>query len=186
MTSQVADDILGVFKESEQVFSEEEVDAAFEKMASAISQSLSDKDPLVVSVMMGGLIPAARLSSCFDFPHQLDYLHATRYQGYTQGGELSWIARPRLPIENRVLLVVDDILDQGVTLAAIVEDCLQQGAKDVRTAVLVKKRHERNLAKVKADFVGLEVEDRYVVGCGMDYKEYWRHLKGIHALKEPR
>jgi len=184
MASQVSNDIRKVLDESEQLFTEAEVDAAFEDMASAITKSLGDKDPLVVSVMMGGLIPAARLSSCFDFPHQLDYLHATRYQGYTEGGELSWIARPRLPIEDRVLLIVDDILDEGVTLAAIVEDCLQNGAKDVRTAVLVKKRHKRNLGNVKADFVGLEVEDRYVVGCGMDYKEYWRHLKGIYALQE--
>lgn len=176
-------EILGVLDDAELIFSAEEVDEAYGQMAAAIAKSLGKKNPLVVSVMMGGLIPTARLAERFDFPHQLDYLHATRYQGYTEGGELSWIARPRLPLEDRVVLIVDDVLDHGVTLASISEDCRQQGAKDVRIAVLVKKRHKSSLGEVKADFVGLEADDQYLIGCGMDYKEYWRQLPGIYGLK---
>ena len=140
----------------------------------------ASRDP---TVMTGGLILAGRLLPKLIFPLQVDYLHATRYRGDTSGGELHWIAHPSFPLKDRTVLVMDDILDEGLTLQSILQACRNEGAKDVFSAVLVKKLHDRCIDNVIADFVGLEVEDRYVFGCGMDYHNYHRNLPGIYAVK---
>ncbi len=160
-----------------------EVEAALDRMAGEIGARLGARDPLILCVMMGGLIPTARLLARFDFPLQLDYVHATRYRGATRGGELHWKRRPETPLADRVVLVVDDILDEGWTLAAILEDCRVRGAQEVHSAILVNKRHDRK-APVTADYVGVEVEDRYVFGYGMDYRGYLRNAPGIYAVRE--
>ena len=119
-----------------------------------------------------------------DFPFQISYIHVTRYRGETSGGEINWVARPNVPVAGRTVLVVDDIFDEGTTLKAIMGELKQAGAAEIYSAVLVDKRHDRKEPGLKIDFIGLEVEDRYVFGCGMDYKEYWRNLPAIYALKE--
>jgi hypoxanthine phosphoribosyltransferase len=97
---------------------------------------------------------------------------------------LHWKALPQLPFLDRVVLVVDDILDEGHTLQAILNAIRAQGAREVFTAVLVDKQHDRKASPdLKADFVGLEAPDRYLFGYGMDYKEYWRNAAGIYAVK---
>ena len=112
----------------------------------------------------------------------MDYLHATRYRGEAGGDKLTWHARPRAPMTARHVLVVDDIHDEGPTLQAIVEYCREQGAASVVSAVLVEKRHDRRVAGAHADIIGLEVEDRYIFGFGMDYRGGLRHLPEIYAL----
>ncbi len=161
-----------------------EVDAAFDRMARQISGELAERNPLMLAVMIGGMIPAARLACRLDFPMDLDYVHATRYRGDVRGRELDWIAHPREPLAGRTVLVVDDILDEGVTLAAIVAHCREQGASSVYSAVLVDKVHDRKAPGLaRADFTGLTVPDRYVFGCGMDYRGQCRHLLGIYAVQ---
>ena len=157
------------------------VESALDHMAASISERLSNADPIVLTVMTGGVVPAGLLLPRLGFPLVLDYVHATRYRGQTAGGRLHWIQRPSQPLGGRVLLLVDDILDQGITLAEIARDCREQGAIEVLSAVLVEKRHERK-NDFRADFVGLEVEDRYVFGYGMDYKGYLRNANGIYAV----
>lgn len=171
-----------VYAEADCLFDQSQVEAALAQMAEAITADLADKNPLVLAVMSGAMIPAGILLSRLDFPLQIDYIHATRYRGDTAGGELEWRVPPRFPLQGRNVLIIDDILDEGLTLQAIVESCREQGAGEVRSAVLVKKLHERN-AGTEADYVGLEVEDRYVFGYGMDYKEYLRNAPGIFAVK---
>ena len=160
------------------------VEAALDRMAREITAVVGARDPVFLAVMTGGLIPGAWLSARLDFPHRLDYCHATRYRGQTRGGELHWLARPRLDLAGQCVLIFDDILDEGHTLKAIREYCRDRGADQVLLAVLVRKRHDRCLADVQADFVGLEVDDRYVFGCGMDYEEHYRNLTAIYALTE--
>ena len=168
--------------ESELIHSPKSVQRCLDRMAAAVTERLGGSDPVLVAVMTGGMIPAVWLSTRLAFPHQLDYVHATRYVGSTRGGELHWRARPRLPLGDRAVLVIDDILDEGITLREIAAYCREQGASQVLTAVLVRKQHDRAVGGVEADFVGLEVPDRYVFGCGMDYHEYFRELTGIYAL----
>ena len=114
----------------------------------------------------------------------MDYLHATRYSGETTGGDIEWIVTPTMPLLNRDVIIVDDILDVGTTLVAIIEACKSQGAASVATCVLVDKKHDRKAAPgLKADFTGVEAEDAYLFGCGMDYKSYWRNAPGIYAVE---
>ena len=157
------------------------IEAAVGRMASTINHEYRELVPLVLVVMNGGLLPAGWLLSKFDFLFELDYLHATRYRGQTIGDELHWLAKPRKSLEGRDVLLVDDILDEGITLREINAYCRQEGARSVRTAVLVQKDLGRP-ASATADFVGLTVENRYVFGCGMDYKEHFRHLPALYAL----
>ncbi len=170
-------------EEMEQIHTAAEVDAAFDRMAAGIHTRLHDRQPLVLPVMMGGLIPAGELLRRIDFPLDLDYIHATRYRGGTEGRELKWRSYPQISLAGRVVLIIDDILDEGATLAAIVDYCRGEGVKEVLTAVLVDKKHPRQRQFERADFSGLEVDDRYVFGSGMDYHGRYRNLRGIYALR---
>jgi len=160
-----------------------DVDRAYDRLAEAISAKLEGSDPLVLCVMTGALIPAGQLLTRINFPLQIDYIHATRYRGDTRGGQLDWKVAPTTSLQDRVVLIIDDILDEGITLARILDYCREQGAREVYGAVLVNKLHERKALET-VDFVGLTVEDRYVFGCGMDYKGYLRNIPGIYAVNE--
>ncbi|WP_106477124.1 hypoxanthine-guanine phosphoribosyltransferase [Phytohalomonas tamaricis] len=160
------------------------VETALDRMAEEITAKLGDKLPVFYCVMNGGLITTGHLLTRLGFPLEVDYLHATRYRGGLRGGELFWRVSPEVPMAGRHVVIVDDILDEGATLAAILEYCKEAGAKSVSTAVLVDKRHNRKAVPgLKADFCSLDVEDRYVFGFGMDYKGYWRNAPGIFAPK---
>lgn len=172
-----------VLAEADLLYGEVAVEAALDRMAESLTARLRDSNPLVLAVMLGGLVPTGKLLSRMDFPLQLDYLHATRYRGDTRGRDLRWVARPVHALEDRVVLVVDDILDEGVTLTEILRYCEASGAREVYSAVLVHKRHTRKSGIERADFTGLSVEDRYVFGYGMDYKGYLRNARGIYAVK---
>jgi len=173
---------LAVYHSADCLASEAQVNESLARMAHEIGERIADSNPLVLVVLTGALVPAGCLLPMLNFPLELDYIHATRYSGSTAGGELFWIAHPRTPIAGRTVLVIDDILDEGPTLKAIIEHCRAEGAAEVLSAVLVEKHHERKNG-LKADFVGIEVEDRYVFGYGMDYKGYWRNAPGIYAVK---
>ena len=161
------------------------VTAAVDKVAADITRDLSDANPLMLCVMSGGVPFAGGLLTRLSFPLDFDYLHATRYGENTVGTTLSWRAFPRLPVKGRVVLVVDDILDEGVTLAAIRERLLQMGAAEVRIAVFADKE-KASTKPVKADYIGLSVPDRFVYGFGMDVQGAWRNLQAIYAVRDPR
>lgn len=172
-----------VYAKADLLHSRQAIETALDRMATDISAQLSETNPLVLCVMIGGLIPAGGLLTRLDFPMQIDYIHATRYRGATQGGTLRWIAKPACSMQDRVVLLIDDILDEGITLAAIIDECKVEGAREVHTAVLVEKLHDRKNG-LKATFKGLDVEDRYVFGYGMDYKGYLRNAPGIYAVAD--
>lgn len=174
-----------VMSEADCLYNQQQIEAAMDVMAEEISAVLRDSNPIVYSVMNGGLIIAGQLLTRLDFPMEVSYLHATRYRNKLSGGELFWKARAEHSLVGRTVLIVDDILDEGHTLAAIVEYCRDAGAAQVMTAVLLDKRHDRKAyAGMRADFTGLDVEDRYLFGYGLDYKGYWRNAAGIYAVKD--
>lgn len=143
--------------------------------------------PVFLTVMHGGLLFAGQLAlelGARGLDLQFDYLHATRYRGQNQGGELVWKHRPATSLYGRRVLIADDILDEGHTLEEVRRWCVEQGATDVRIATLAVKEHDRCVEGVRADYVGVSVPDRYVFGFGMDYHEQGRNLPAIHALKE--
>lgn len=172
-----------ILEHAECIHSEQAISDAVNKMAREISEDLKDKDPIVLCVMNGGLVPSGMLLSRCTFPLRLDYLHATRYGNETEGTELIWQRVQTLSLENETVLIIDDILDEGHTLDAIVQYCHANGAAQVLSAVLVIKDRQRDI-EISADYVALSVPDRYVFGCGMDYKGYWRNLPAIYATAE--
>lgn len=184
MSAITAEQARAVLREAELLCTPEQIDAALDRLAAAVTARLEGRDPLVLMVMNGAFVTAARLLARLRFPLRVGYLHVTRYRGGTRGGGIDWIAWPRPAVAGQVVLVVDDIFDEGDTLKAILDEARQQGAAEVYSAVLVDKRHDRKAPGLTVDFVGLEVPDRYVFGCGMDYKEYWRQLPAIYAIRD--
>ena len=179
------DEIRRAMDEADCLASPDQVTAALERMAAAITGELATANPLVYCVMNGGLVVAGRLLPRLDFPLELSYLHATRYGHELQGNaRLDWHMRPSQDLRGRNVLVIDDILDEGYTLQAICQHLGEAGAARVLSAVLVHKLHPRKASPgLRADFTGLDVADRFLFGCGMDYKGYWRNAPGIYALK---
>lgn len=173
-----------VYQQADCLYSHEQVGKALDNMAQAITRDLAGQNPLFICVMSGAVVTMGHLLTRLAFPLEVDYVHATRYRGDTRGGELHWLARPQSNLKDRTVVIVDDILDEGYTLAAILKDFREHGARDVRSAVLVNKRHKRRVEDLQADYVGLDVDDRYVFGYGMDYHDYLRNVDGIYAVAE--
>ena len=171
-------------READCLVTQAEVEAAIGRLAADLTNRYRDRNPLVYVVMNGGVIFAGQLLPKLDFPLEVAYLHATRYGMATQGTLLDWRVRPTQKLAGREVLVLDDILDEGHTLAAIMEYLREEGAADVRSAVLVHKRHDRKASPgMRADFSGVDVADRFLFGYGMDYKGYWRNAPGIFAVR---
>ncbi len=170
-------------EESDLVASAEEVGAAIQRIAAEIQASLSASYPLVLVVMGGAVVFAGQLLPRLRFPLDFDYIHASRYGSATQGGGIEWRVQPPGEVLGRTVLVLDDILDGGQTLKAIRDRLLEQRAGRVLSAVLVEKSLSRQ-KPIAADFVGLRIPDRFVFGCGMDAKGYWRNLPEIRAMRK--
>jgi hypoxanthine phosphoribosyltransferase len=163
--------------------SEQEIEIAIDKMAQEINIALADHNPLLLCVMNGGVVTFGKLLTRLSIPLTIDAINASRYQNLTSGGRIEWLVKPVTSLKGRTVLLVDDILDEGITLQAICQYCREQGATAVYSAVLVDKilDHQK---PITADFIGLKVENRYVFGYGMDYKGYLRNAPGIYACKE--
>jgi hypoxanthine phosphoribosyltransferase len=164
------------------IASAEVVQKTLERLADEIARDLSDTLPLVLAVMGGAVVFAGQLLPRLTFPLEFDYLHVTRYRGKTSGGVIEWRVLPGQNVVGRTVLVLDDILDEGATLAAVRDKLVELGASKVLTAVLTDKQNGLN-KPIRADYVGLTVPDRYVFGCGMDVYGMWRNLPAIYALK---
>lgn len=163
------------------VHTSEAINSVITRLSLEISSQLARTDPVVICVMNGGMVFAGALLTQLKFPLQVDYVHASRYQNTQVGHDLHWLATPHTDLSNRTVLLLDDILDEGVTLRNICQELQTFDPKALYTAVLVEKKITRKVP-FKADFVGLEVPNRYVFGFGMDIHGYWRNLPAIYAL----
>jgi hypoxanthine phosphoribosyltransferase len=168
---------------AEPVCSGAAVAQAIARIAREITARLGASFPLVLAVMRGSVVFAGQLLPQLDFPLEFDYLDVTRYRDATTGGAVFWRITPGESVAGRIVLVLDDILDEGHTLAAVRAKLLEAGAARVYCAVLAHKDIGR-ARPVTPDFVGVTVPDRYVFGFGMDVQGAWRNLPGIYALKE--
>jgi len=167
---------------SDLVSSADEVQAAIRRLAGEIEREMKACYPLVLVVMGGAVVFAGQLLPLLRMPLDVDYIHVTRYGAAITGGGIEWRVEPPRGVRGRAVLVVDDILDGGQTMRAIRERLMEFGAASFHCAVLVEKilKTEKPLS---ADFVGLRIPDRFVFGCGMDAKGYWRNLAEIRAMR---
>jgi hypoxanthine phosphoribosyltransferase len=172
-----------VLKRADLICSEGELRLAVQRVAQEVTGVLAERVPLVLTVMGGAVVFTGQLLPLLHFPLEFDYIHVTRYRGSMQGGTIQWKVEPRPLLAGRVVLVVDDILDEGHTMAAIRDRILQEGASAFYSAVLADKDIGRE-KPVRADFVGVTVPDRYVFGFGMDVESAWRNLPAIYAVKD--
>lgn len=176
-------EIREVEAQAETVFTPAQIESAVARWAAEITGRIGNANPVLIGVMTGAIVPLGVLMTRLNFPLQLDYVHATRYEGETSGGQIRWIKPPPETIRERTVLLVDDVLDHGLTLQAIVERCRAMGAREVLTAVLVDKHVPHAAGLPHADFTALKTDDRYLFGWGMDYKTYLRNGGRIAAVK---
>lgn len=159
-----------------------EVDAACRRLAAELQGRVDQGACVLLGILLGGMFPLVRIGALLEGDFRVDVCRVTRYGDSTRGGELQWLCHPRMELKGRHIVLIDDIFDQGFTLEALLRHCLKAGAASVASAVLVRKRHGRPLAPIEPDHVGLEVDDIYVFGCGMDYRGGWRHLPALYGL----
>lgn len=178
-----ADEARRILRQATLIHDEATVQAAIRRLAGEINAAIGGEHPLVLCVMTGGVVLTGQLLPQLAFPLDFDYLHATRYNQGTRGTALAWRASPWTSVKDRTVLVIDDILDHGITLAAVKNRILQMGARRCFCAVLVDK--ERGEPRpIAADFAALKVPDRYLFGMGMDVYGAWRNLPAIYAHDE--
>ncbi len=182
---QITDKVKDVLEKAECLHDFSQLEKAMDNMAAEITAKLEHENPIILCVMVGALIPTGHLLTRLHFPLEVDYIHATRYRGAMRGGDLHWLVEPRKSLKDRTILIVDDIMDGGLTLAAIIDYCKQFGAKAVYTAVMVNKLREREASvNFEPDFIGVTTENRFLVGFGLDYEEYLRNAPGIYAVAD--
>ena len=183
MNSLALDEIRRARENADLLFTSAQIDTAVRRMAERITERLGSSQPLLLATMTGGLVPTALLLPHLDFPLQLDYLHVTRYGAEINGGRIEWIRRPPDAVNGRSVLIIDDLLDHGLTLQAAARECARMGAHETLTAVLVHKEMATRPGLTKTDFHALVTPDRYLFGYGMDYKTFWRNGPGIYAVQ---
>ncbi len=182
--SGIAADVQRMWDCAEVIVDAEAVVRAVNQTAVRISLALNKANPVALCVMHGGLPYCGRLLMRLPFPLQLGYVHVASYGNSTLGGALKWKAAPPEGVAGREVLIVDDVLDRGGSLAAVVGWAEAAGAAKVWSTVLVRKDVPGD--RLAVDFVALECPNRYLIGWGMDYKGYGRNQPDIRALPEQR
>lgn len=176
------EEIKQVERDAELLHSAAELEIAIDRLAFEIEARLAETNPIILTVLNGSIIFTGKLLPRLHFPLQIDAVQASRYRGQTSGGSIEWLHKPSLSLQGRTILLTDDILDEGITLSVIRDWCREQGAAEIFIAVLIDKQIGRE-RPCRADFVGLEAENRYLFGYGLDYKNYLRNAPGIFACK---
>ena len=169
------------------VASRQTVDETYARLAVGIQSIVSEaeineSECVLLGVMTGGMVPLVRLAELVEGDYLMDNCHVSRYRVELTGGNLEWHQSPHIELTGKTVVIIDDIFDEGLTLDYVATACHSLGAGRVVTVVLVRKLHDRVKTKMCPDLVGLEVGDHYVFGCGMDYRNRWRHLSAIYAL----
>jgi hypoxanthine phosphoribosyltransferase len=172
---------LQYLQQADLIHSEQAVSQAISAIAEQLNRDYATQSPIVLCVMGGAVFFTGQLLPKLQFPLEFDYVQATRYHDGTEAKTLKWVVMPKENINGRSVLILDDILDEGITLQAIVEQCRLLGANEIKTAVLVEKNLDES-KPIQANYVGLTVPNRYVFGCGMDVYGWWRNMPAIYAL----
>ena len=163
--------------------SEEQLQEKVKELGAAISEDYKDKNLLMVSVLKGSVVFMADLMRAITIPAAIDFMAVSSYgTGTKSSGVVRILKDLETHIEDYDLLLVEDILDSGNTLAYLRELLKDRGPRSIRIATLLDKP-SRRVADIKADYRGFEIEDQFVVGYGLDYNEKYRNLPFVGILK---
>jgi hypoxanthine phosphoribosyltransferase len=176
------DEAMVVRARAREIASRSEVATILDRLAAEISDALESTCPVLLAVMRGGVFTATEIARRLDWPYEFDYVHLSRYGSALEGGDVEWVMRPSASLRGRHVLIVDDVLDRGQTLAELELAVDQLEPASVSSAVLVEKQIRPLVSRPAADFVGLRVDDHYLFGCGMDYRGFWRGLPALYAV----
>jgi hypoxanthine phosphoribosyltransferase len=172
-----------ILDSADEICDAQTVEAAVARMADEINAKLAGSFPLVLAIMGGAVVFSGRLLPQLRFPLEFDYIHVSRYGDKTQGSQITWKVEPRENVEGRTVLVLDDILDEGATLAEVKQRVLALGAKAFFSAVFSNKDLGRS-KPIAPDFVGVTLPNRFVFGYGMDVAGAWRNLPAVYAVRD--
>jgi len=162
------------------IFGSVQVNEAIARMAREIERDLGGSEPIVMPILIGGAFTAFKLAEHFRFPYEVDSVRVARYGG-RHAGEPHWYARPCLELAGRHILLVDDVLDRGITLHAVEHELRRMDVAAVSVAVLIRKAVDARTERPAVDYVGIDGPDEYLFGCGMDLDGLWRGLPAIYA-----
>lgn len=173
-----------ILNKADLLLNEPQISQIMDKLAQQISSEFQQKLPLVLVVMKGGYFVASELLRRLNFPLEVDYLEATRYGKNTSGACLNWLHKSATQIQARDIILVDDVFDEGITLAEINTYLQDAGANSVKSLVLVEKQVANRKIDFRPDYIGALLPNRFLFGCGMDLAGIWRNLPQIYAIND--
>ena len=184
MKAPLLKDVIKTRDQSSQLISRRKIDEAVDRVAAELRAAIDEEVPLFLCVMKGGLMFTAELMKRVQLPLQLDYVHVSRYHDTVQGGSICWHKEPATDLKGRLVVLIDDIFDEGYTMQELVRYCEASGASKVLSVVLLKKNLQETHVDIEPDLAALEVSDHYLFGWGMDYKGFWRNLYDVYAVSK--
>ncbi len=164
------------------LITEEQVKRRVKELGEEISHDYKEKDLVIVAVLRGAIVFLCDLIREISIPITLDFLSISSYSGQTQTGVVRILKDLDESIENRHVILVEDIIDTGLTLNYILKTLRARRPADIRVCALLDKK-ARRIVDVQIDYVGFEIPDEFVVGYGMDYDQRYRSLPFIGILK---
>ncbi|MBT4964409.1 MAG: hypoxanthine-guanine phosphoribosyltransferase [Francisellaceae bacterium] len=178
-------DVKSILEHSVMIYSRDDIARETKRVAQEITEVVSDKNPIIISTLIGGMMFSSAISEHLRFPLEMDYINVSRYDGETNpSNNVDFIVKPKKSLKNRVVVVVDDILDGGITMAEVSKFCKNSGATEVYTAVMTQKNRKRDSGGLKsADFIAFNAGNEFLVGFGLDYKGYLRNLPEIYSVQ---
>lgn len=169
---------------SEVVLSEQDIKDIVTRMGDAITDDYKDKNPLVVAVLKGAVVFTADIMRAIKCPIAVDFMAVSSYgDGVKSSGVVRIVKDLDTKIEGRDVLIVEDILDSGLTLSYLIRMLEARGAESVKVAAFLVKDVEGKKPAVHPEYVGAHVPDEFIVGYGLDYAERYRNLPYIGILK---
>jgi hypoxanthine phosphoribosyltransferase len=169
----------------EVLFAAETIQRRIAELGAQISRDYAGRNPLLLGVMKGAFIFMSDLIRAIDLPLGIEFMAISSYGSTTRtSGEVRIVKDLDVAIEGRDILVVEDIIDTGLTLTYLMANLKSRGASSVKLAALLNKQ-DRRLRDVPIDYLGFNIPDAFVVGYGLDFAERYRNLPFVAVLKDP-
>lgn len=168
-------------KTFETSYPEHQIQAAVRKVADAINADLDGHDPLFLCILNGAFMFAADLMKMVNIPSRISFVKFASYSGTQSTGVVKQLIGLNEDLTGKTVVLIEDIVDTGVTIKSLIEQCKAKGAADVRVATMLFKPASCKLP-VKPDYIGLEIPNDFIVGYGLDYDGYGRNIPEIMTL----